>query len=611
MSAIKTCDKSNGKYYGTLLPEHLADLRRSGLNDSTVHACRFTSITSSKEINSALGWDVPQDIGPCLQIPFIDASGRDTGYCRLKPDNPRKDFDGKLHKYEAPLKVGSRLYIPPGCTRAAIRSLRDALVITEGEKKAARADQEGVPCVGLSGVWNWGKSNQLIEDLACISWQGRHVYIVFDSDGATNDNVQLAAKRLAEVLEKLGATARTIFLPGGPQGKVGLDDYLCTHTVDDLKKLLAGAAAQTVPEEPAPSWEPPPWPAPPGDEAFHGLAGRIVRTIEPASEADPVGLLVQVLVMFGNAIGRSPHFRVEADRHGANESTVQVGRTSKAQKGTSYGHGESALRHADEYWVANRVQTGASNGEGIIWAIRDPVRKRERIKERGKPVKYEEVEVDPGVADKRLLIYEPEFANVLKQTERQGNTLSAVLRQAWDGRDLATLTKNSPARASNPHVSLIGHITVAELRRYLTETEAANGYGNRHLWVCVNRSKQLPEGGQLDQLAWKDCTGELASVVTFARTAGEVFRDDDARAIWREIYGELSEGKPGLAGALLARGEAHVMRLAMLYALLDRSLVISPPHLLAALALWEFCERSVYYLFGDALGDPLADEILR
>jgi hypothetical protein len=81
--------------------------------------------------------------------------------------------------------------------------------------------------------------------------------------------------------------------------------------------------------------------------------------------------------------------------------------------------------------------------------------------------------------------------------------------------------------------------------------------------------------------------------------------------LWRAVYGPLSDGKPGLAGALLARAEAHVMRLALLYALLDRSTVIQAPHLLAALALWEYAERSVYFIFGDSLGDPLADELLR
>jgi hypothetical protein len=102
----------------------------------------------------------------------------------------------------------------------------------------------------------------------------------------------------------------------------------------------------------------------------------------------------------------------------------------------------------------------------------------------------------------------------------------------------------------------------------------------------------------------------LAAVVAFARTLGTMTRDAEAMELWRAVYGELSEGRPGLTGALLGRGEAHVLRLAMLYALLDRSVVIRAVHLLAALALWDYCEQSVRHIFGDSLGDPVADELL-
>src|SRR5262249_24929699 len=162
-------------------------------------------------------------------------------------------------------------------------------------------------------------------------------------------------------------------------------------------------------------------------------------------------------------------------------------------------------------------------------------------------------------------------------------------------------TKNSPARATGVHVSLIGHITADELRRYLTQTESANGYGNRHLWICADRSKLLPEGGHVDPEAWERLRADLADAISFACSAGEMTRDEEARAIWCGVYGPLSEGRPGLAGALLGRAEAHVMRLAMIYALLDRSAVIRAPHLMAGLAVWDYAERSVYFVFGDDL----------
>ncbi len=69
--------------------------------------------------------------------------------------------------------------------------------------------------------------------------------------------------------------------------------------------------------------------------------------------------------------------------------------------------------------------------------------------------------------------------------------------------------------------------------------------------------------------------------------------------------------KPGLLGSVTSRAEAQVMRLALIYALLDCSPLIRPDHLLAALAVWGYCEQSAAYIFGDALGDPIADELLR
>jgi hypothetical protein len=377
------------------------------------------------------------------------------------------------------------------------------------------------------------------------------------------------------------------------------------------RKAAAGAAVESNDRAgPTPSGPPvpeaPPWPKPPADEAYHGLAGEIVRALGPASEADPVALLAQTLVAFGNAAGRSPHFVVEGDRHHANEFAVLVGETSKARKGTSWGRVNALFASAAPEWAAGCVKTGLSSGEGLAWAVRDRVVRRKKNADGG----CEEVEDDPGAADKRLFVYEPEFGNVLAQTVRQGNTLSAYLRTAWDGRDMGCLTKNAPSAAKDAHVSEVAHVTAGELRQDLTAVQTANGFGNRHLWLCVRRSKALPEGGDLDPSVHDMLSGRLAQAIGFARSVGRVGRDDAGRTVWRAVYEELSDGRPGLAGALLARAEAHVMRLAMIYALIDGAPAVGGAHLLAALALWGYCERSVYHVWGDALGDPLADQML-
>lgn len=343
-------------------------------------------------------------------------------------------------------------------------------------------------------------------------------------------------------------------------------------------------------------------------EALHGLAGDVVRTIEPHSEADPVALLVSLLVSFGNSVGSNPHFMVEADRHPMKIFANCVGETSKGRKGTSWGHIERLFRAVDSEWANGHVLSGLSSGEGLIWAVRDPIERKEPIKEKKLIVDYQTIVVDEGIDDKRLLVLESEFASVLRVIGRDGNTLSAVIRQAWDRGNLRTLTKNSPAKATGTHISILGHITKDELLRYLNNTEAGNGFGNRFLWVCVRRSKALPEGGghiDLDTLITR-----LREAVEFAKAAEEIRKDSEARGIWREVYPSLSDGKPGLFGALTSRAEAQTMRLACLYALLDSSSLICKEHLLAALALWEYSEASVRYIFGDTTGDPVADRII-
>jgi len=193
---------------------------------------------------------------------------------------------------------------------------------------------------------------------------------------------------------------------------------------------------------------------------------------------------------------------------------------------------------------------------------------------------------------------------------REGNTLSAIIRNAWDGLDLRTMTKNNTARATEPHVSIISHITKDELNRYIDSTEMGNGFVNRFLFVCVKRANILPDGGRMHDVDMNPYIIRLREAVNFAKTAGEVRRDGgDARAVWHEVYPDLSEGKPGLLGAATARAEAQVMRLALLYALLDLSSVIRKEHLIAGLALWEYCEASAGFVFGESLGDPVADAI--
>ncbi len=333
--------------------------------------------------------------------------------------------------------------------------------------------------------------------------------------------------------------------------------------------------------------------------ALHGLAGQIVRAIEPNTEAAPVAVLANLLVYFGNAASRVAHALVGSKPHYLNLYAALVGESSKGRKGTSAAEIDALFAQADPLWHDTRIQGGLASGEGLIYAVRDP---SDKIDKDGNLV-------DPGARDKRLLVVEEELSSVLKVAARDGNTTSPVLRQAWDSGKLRNLTKNNPLAATNAHISLLGHITITELRRLLSETETANGFANRFAWFCVRRSKLLPDGGNSPD--YGPLTGRLTQALEFARTHDQpIYRDDDARAMWHRVYGALSDGKPGMAGAVTSRAEAQVLRLSTLYAVLDRSPVVRSDHLIAALALWQYAEASAIYIFASRAGDFVQDKIM-
>jgi hypothetical protein len=333
------------------------------------------------------------------------------------------------------------------------------------------------------------------------------------------------------------------------------------------------------------------WPEPPGEDAYYGLAGDIVNTLAPHTEADPVAVLVQLLVACGALIGRGAWFEVEATRHYANEFAVLVGDSALSRKGSALGHVKRLLGEVEEDFPS-RMKKGLSSGEGVVWSLRD------------RPGK------DAEAADHRLLVTEPEFSRVL--SGRELSSLSPVLREAWDGEDLGTLTRNSPLSATGAHLALIGHITAAELRHCSTTISIANGFLNRFLFVACRRTQLLPEGGRRDPLAKTPLKDGLAVALERARGAGELRLHSEAKKLWKARYKEMSKrSMEGVTGALTARAEAHSIRLALIYALLDGAGSIKVEHLRAAGALWEYAARSAVWALGDATGDPLAELIHR
>src|SRR5262245_59441683 len=145
--------------------------------------------------------------------------------------------------------------------------------------------------------------------------------------------------------------------------------------------------------------------------AYHGLAGEVVAALSPHTESDPVALLLQHLISFGNCIGRKPHYLTEDTKHFPNLFGVLVGDTAKSRKGTAAAHIRRIFDLVDIEWSRERIVGGMSSGEGVIFAVRDPTFTT------NKKTGVEEM-VDPGVADKRLLLEESEFFQPLAVLKR-------------------------------------------------------------------------------------------------------------------------------------------------------------------------------------------------
>ena len=347
--------------------------------------------------------------------------------------------------------------------------------------------------------------------------------------------------------------------------------------------------APEPPQQTRPTPPQPPAKFPLREQALYGLAGQVVRTLAPHTEAHPAAVLLQLLAIFGNMVGRGPHCMVDATRHGLNLFLVLVGDSSKARKGTSWSQVARLVAEVDQPWLSTRVTGARLTASGLVYALRDQ---------------------QPST-DRRLLALSEEFASVLRTLKSGNGHLSPLLRCAWDSGDLPTLDMHQPLRATGAHISLIAHITQHELAPNLPPAEAHNGFANRCLWAWVQRSNCLPNGGSLTANDLSPIASELRRALDWATATPEILlrRDAAATELWQDCYSSLSQLRPGLRGAATSRAEAQVLRLSAIYAALDSTSVIRLPHLQAALAVWDYCYSSASLLFGKSTGDPIADRI--
>lgn len=237
----------------TLSPHHVDQpTQGSGISPEVITERGYSSILPPGGYSELklYGFSRTQANLPGLLLPVWTTDGRN-GLMVYRPDTPRLGRDGKPIKYEILRQAGVRVDCSPRC-RPTLADPAIPLWITEGQKKADALTSRGLCAIALLGVWNFKGRNPfggttVLADFDHIAWDGRDVRIVFDNDIMTKTQVRKALDRLTEHLQRKYAHVSAVYLPQDGGKKVGIDDYLLIHTIEDLAGLVEAPHQQPQP----------------------------------------------------------------------------------------------------------------------------------------------------------------------------------------------------------------------------------------------------------------------------------------------------------------------------------------------------------------------------
>ena len=336
----------------------------------------------------------------------------------------------------------------------------------------------------------------------------------------------------------------------------------------------------------------------PADACLYGLIGEIARAGGDTTEANPYAVALNALAYLGCCVGRGPFLPVGNTYHHARLFTQHVGRSGRGRKGDAVSlihRIDMSLRQIDAGLAPQVHRGGLSSREGLAYLLHDGFREGKN-------------EVEP-IHDKRLWVLESEFANVLHQTKRDGNTLSSALRDCWDGVSIRPATKSNRISATDPHVSLSAAVTPGELLSLIEARELSNGFANRFVTIFCERSRMLAFPQATSQSIVDAIAVKVAEVLRYAGADRWVDKDTlrmsmspTAAGLYGELYlGELNRHDYGpLVDGLLERRAPVLLRIAMLLAVSDHTNIIEEQHIDAALAWVRYWVDSVRFVFSTA-----------
>jgi hypothetical protein len=424
---------------------------------------------------------------------------------------------------------------------------------------------------------------------------GRWLHSVADEPGYefTDDDAADAAAWDAPYEESAGLVGPSATVH--PLSRGSLANQAETGRGGDVTgELDALAAAERAQVAKARLWLPPI-----DGDVFGCYLGQLAERLDPHTEADPVGVMATLLATAGVHLGPGPHLEIGYERHPLLVWPLLIGATGSGKKGTAYNAAKALMVRADNEFVASNVHSGLSSGEGLAAVFATDGSDGD-----GKPAK---ARLLPD-GDIRLLAFEPEWASVMARMKREGNTLSATLRAAWEGGNLSTL--NVDARvARHSHIGILGHITPKEFTAKVSASDMAGGTYNRFLPIAVAQSKFLADPGMVGADMMDELGASLAARLRHAGRFGAIGFTEAGALAWRRLYVEFGSHTGDGDGALvefISRAAPNCLRIAAIYAALDRTDRITPAHLTAAAALVRYSIESARAVLHGSVDSELA-----
>jgi hypothetical protein len=341
-----------------------------------------------------------------------------------------------------------------------------------------------------------------------------------------------------------------------------------------------------------------PPPVPDTNAMLYGIIGEIARAGSEGREVHPVAIAAACLSWLSAEIGPDICLPIGDVKHHVNLYTLHIGRSARGGKGESLqlvNRIRYAITRDREDHPCGQVHNGGlSSREGLAGAVHDGYQV-------GK-------ELIPAVDDKRLWIVEAEFSNVLAQGKREGNTLLPALRDVWDGGNIQPLTKGRGMWSTHPHIALHGNITPGELQARIEAKEINGGTFNRILMIWAERTCLVALPKRTDTGIVAGFARRIEDAIRWARGTYPTTRDSrkasmtpSAAQLWSSLYPSLRRPHPAgdLVAAATERRAPICLRIALIHAILEKSLMITPDHIRVGYAWAQYgADTAAYVLAG-------------